>query len=264
MKTIIPATSFPVSLAEAKHQLAYFHSEDDAHVQALIAIATEEAEEYTGVNAHFCTVEEKLAQFPAGMIVLSGEPFAAINTIKYYDADNNLQTLSSSLYRVYSHLKDTQIEIIDSWPSTYDREDAIVIEYVLGYASVTTADAETDTFTQAGHPFQNGDRVVVYGAREATIPAGITARKVYYVINRVADTFQLSTTADGVAVTITTNGTGQWYVGIKEVPRVMQQAILMMIAGLNEFRTDEITGTMISQVSMSSRYLLNHVKPKRL
>ena len=264
MKTIIPAQYFPVSLAEAKHQLAYFHSEDDEHVKALIAIATEEAEEYTGVTPLFKTVSETCAKFPAGMIVLKGLPFAKVNSVKYYDSDNTLQTLSASLYRVYAHNLDAQIEIIDSWPDSYDREDAVQVEYIIGHAGVTTITAATNLFTQEGHPFIDTDQVVVYKAVDGTIDSAIKERKVYYVVSSDADTFQLALTSGGAAIAIGADSTGQVYVGFSEAPKTMKQAIQMMLTGLNEFRQDEITGTMISKVSMSSRYLLDHVKPKRL
>ena len=264
MKTIIPATSFPVSLSEAKHQLGFFHSEDDAAVQALIALATEEAEEYTGLATHFTTVEERLEQFPAGMIVLTGLPYGKVNSIKYYDADGNLQTLSSSAYRVYQHNAHIQIEIIDSWPSTYTRLDAVTVEYVIGYAATASAAADTDVITVTGHPFSNGNRLTVYKATDGSLPTGLTERRIYYVVNASTNTLQLSETEGGTAIDLTTDGTGTWYIGFSEVPRVIKQAILMTLAGCNEYRTDEITGTIISKVMMSSRYLLDHAKPKRL
>lgn len=264
MKTIIPAQTFPVSLSEAKHQLGFFHSEDDDAVQALIAMATEEAEDYTGLTTLFKTVEEKLADFPAGIIVLTGKPYAKLNSIKYYDEDNSLQTLSANLYRVYNHKLHAEIEIIDSWPATYDRQDAITIEYVIGHAGTATATDEGDLITMVGHPFADNDRVTLYKATDGTLPAGVTERRIYYVISATADTFQLSTEEDGSAIEFAADSEGQWYVGFQEVPRVMKQAIQMTIANCNEYRMDEVTGTIVSQVMMSSRYLLNQVKPKRL
>lgn len=264
IKTIIPAQSFPVSLSEAKHQLGFFHSEEDDAVQALIAMATEEAEEYTGLATLFTTVEEKLACFPAGMIVLTGLPFAKLNSVKYYDADGNLQTLSSALYRVYSHGLNAEIEIIDSWPSTYDRQDAITIEYVIGYAGTATATEVDDLVTMNGHPFADDQRVTVYNSIDGTLPGGIVERRIYYVKNSTENTFQLSDSEGGDVIDLTSDSVNQWYIGLKEVPRVMKTAILMTLSGCNEYRTDEITGTIVNKIMMSSRYLLDHVRPKRL
>lgn len=265
MKTIIPAQAFPVSLAEAKHQMAIFHSEDDNAVQALIAMATQEAEEYGMLCTLFQTVEEVLPSFPAGMIVLSGLPFASINSIKYYDAEGALQTLSSEAYRVYSHGRYAQVEVIDTWPTTYCRQDAVQVEYVIGHATlVEDSSADDDTITVTNHPFADGERVVVYKATDGALPAGLTERKIYYIVNAAEDTVQLSLTEGGAAVDITQAGTGQWYIGYKEVPRTIKQAILMTIAGCNEYRTDEITGTIVNKVALTSRYLLDHTRPKTL
>ena len=264
MHTLIPASSFPVSLAEAKHQLGFFHSEDDEAVKALIAMATEEAEAYTGLATLFKTVEKKLAEFPVGMLVLSGLPFAKLNSVRYYDENNTLQTLNASAYRVYAHGYSIQIEAVDSWPNTYDRQDAVVIEYVIGYAGTATGANDQDLFQMIGHPFEDNQRVTIYKATDATIPSAFTERRIYYTTNTTADSFQLSATESGTIITLDANTTGQVYVGFAEVPRVIKQAIMMTLASCNEYRTDEITGTIVSKIMMSSRYLLDHAKPKRL
>lgn len=264
LKVTIPAQSFPVSLVEAKHQLGYFHSEDDAHVQGLIAIATEEAERATGVYTHFITVKQTLSCFPAGMITLLKYPFAKIESIQYYDADNTLQTWAASNYRVYSHNLDAEIEEINGWPTIYDRQDAIQITYVLGSATVATPDADNDNFTISGHPFSDGDEVIVYTSDEGAVPTGLTARKVYYVVGSTTDTIQLSATNGGAAIDIADVGSGVVYIGFQEVSRRQKAAIKMILAGLDNYRTDQITGTMISDVVRSSEYLLNQIKPRLL
>lgn len=68
-----------------------------------------------------------------------------------------------------------------------------------------TANASTDTFTAAGHPFQNDD-LVIFAAGD--VPAGIEVGRLYYIINRTASTFQTSQTQGGTAIDITTSGSG--------------------------------------------------------
>lgn len=73
-------------------------------------------------------------------------------------------------------------------------------------ASNITAEADTDIFTVIDLDLSNGEAVII------TAPvggSGLTGGNTYYVINKQADgTFQLSTTADGTALDITTDITG--------------------------------------------------------
>lgn len=72
--------------------------------------------------------------------------------------------------------------------------------------SVTfTADNTTETLTATAHGLA-GKRVVV--AATTTLPAGLMANQIYYVIAPTADTFQLSLSQNGAVVAFTSNGTG--------------------------------------------------------
>jgi hypothetical protein len=73
-------------------------------------------------------------------------------------------------------------------------------------ASVTfTADNTTGTLTSTAHGLA-GKKVVV--AATTTLPAGLMANQIYWVINPTADTFQLSLAQNGSVVAFTSNGTG--------------------------------------------------------
>lgn len=69
-----------------------------------------------------------------------------------------------------------------------------------------TADTTTDKFTKTSHGLDNGDEVKFSGT---TLPTGITAGTSYFVINKTADTFEVSTTVSGTKIDLTvTNGSG--------------------------------------------------------
>lgn len=70
-------------------------------------------------------------------------------------------------------------------------------------AVACTANEATDIFTSAGHGLVNDDRVYISAT---TLPTGISAIILYYIIAAAADTFQVSLTSGGAAVTFTTNG----------------------------------------------------------
>lgn len=67
-----------------------------------------------------------------------------------------------------------------------------------------TADNTTDTFTYSGTAVQNGQMVSFGGT---TVPAGLIAGQLYYIISATATTYQVSNTAGGTAIHFTDNGT---------------------------------------------------------
>ena len=71
-----------------------------------------------------------------------------------------------------------------------------------GSQSCTAANA-TDTFTKIAHGLVNGDRVLIAGT---TVPTGLNAAIVYYIVNKTDDTFQVSLTSGGAAALFTTDG----------------------------------------------------------
>jgi hypothetical protein len=86
---------------------------------------------------------------------------------------------------------------------------------------VGTSSAVACTFTDSGdtvnltaHGWQNG-QVVNFAAITST--TGISTFTKYYIVNRAADTFQVSTTIGGGAVALTTDGSGTVFVPLYKV-----------------------------------------------
>jgi hypothetical protein len=75
-----------------------------------------------------------------------------------------------------------------------------------------TVDTGTDIFTKAGHGMGDGDtlRFGVYGDT-VVMPNPLIQGDVYYVVNKTADTFQVSTVKGGAAVNVTSAPTGTLY-----------------------------------------------------
>jgi len=65
--------------------------------------------------------------------------------------------------------------------------------------------ASTDVFTSFAHGLVNTDRVLLSDERSAGLPATFDENTIYYVIASATDTFQLSLTSGGAAVTVTAN-----------------------------------------------------------
>jgi hypothetical protein len=112
-------------------------------------------------------------------------------------------------------------------PFTYSTTQTMVIELGAGYIrfhtqgatlgpgtpaaysttkTITGVNTGTETFTSNAHGYSNGTPVQV--ASTGTLPAPLVAATTYYVVNAAANTYQLSLTATGSAIDITTAGTG--------------------------------------------------------
>ncbi len=75
--------------------------------------------------------------------------------------------------------------------------------------SVFTAANTGDLFTSDAHGLTNGDTVVLFDSGPGdSIPTGVTEGVVYFVIGVSGDTFQLSLTSGGSAITLSSDGGG--------------------------------------------------------
>lgn len=72
--------------------------------------------------------------------------------------------------------------------------------------TISAVNTGTETFTSNTHGYANGTPVQV--SATTTLPAPLVAATTYYVINAAANTYQLSLTATGSAINITTAGSG--------------------------------------------------------
>lgn len=70
------------------------------------------------------------------------------------------------------------------------------------------ASSSNNVFTAAGSSYSNGQTVVIFATAGSTLPGGFTAGAVYYVVSASTDTFKLSTSSGGTAVTVTADGSG--------------------------------------------------------
>lgn len=87
-----------------------------------------------------------------------------------------------------------------------DNQDVIeIVKVVDGGAEAVTFTDTGDTVNLTGHGLVNTNQVMFSSITSTT---GISTYTRYYVVNKTDDTFQLSLTSGGSAITLTTNGTG--------------------------------------------------------
>jgi hypothetical protein len=88
--------------------------------------------------------------------------------------------------------------------------------------TITSTNATTEKFNKVAHGLSDGDIVAFQSS--ANMPGGITANKLYYVVNKTDNDFQVSLTSGGAAVLLSSAHTGTltcwraaaWHVMTKE------------------------------------------------
>jgi len=129
----------PVTLAEAKSHLRITSDntdgDNDAEITQMIKAATEIYERAAWIEITPKTRTFYLDDWQT-LIEPQVYPLRSVTTVKYYDADNTLQTLSSSTgYEVDLQASNPFIEIIET-PTLKDRYNAIEIACAVGFTNV--------------------------------------------------------------------------------------------------------------------------------
>jgi len=168
MKTyqvITPASTYPVSLTEAKSHLKVDTTADDTYITSIIKAATQLSEEYTNRFFIDTVIDQTCSDF-AQLQTLFKSKVSAVAHVKYYDSDNSLQTLSATIYDTQLQYEPSQIQLADdkSFPEITKRNDAVVARYTVGYGSA--ASDVPEIIKQAilltiGNFYQNRNSVVI-------------------------------------------------------------------------------------------------------
>jgi uncharacterized phiE125 gp8 family phage protein len=235
-------TAEPISLTEAKLHLRIDTTADDALVTALIMAARQIVEDWTGLALVKQSWAYSFQQWYKWEIELPrAAPLLTVDSIKYYDVNNTLQTVDPTIYQTSKAASVGRVRPYwnQVWPSVWWRMDAITIAHTSGYLLPASVDTTSNIVTCIGHPYANGDAVRIYNTDNAP-PGGLSAETDYYVISAATDTFELSTTAGGSAIDITSTGTGNTFVYQGRFPDAIVTAIKLLIGHLYENR-QEIT-----------------------
>lgn len=179
--TSAPATT-PISVTEAKAHCDITYSGDDSLIGALVDAATAHVDGWAGILGR-CLVTQSwrvsFADWPAsGCIRLPFPDVSAITSVKYYDADNVEQTVSSSLYELLEDERGSFIRFLDDFtsPSVYDdRSDGVRVVFVAGYgnAAAVPAAIRVALLMIVAHLYENREAVTMGQAIE--LPMGAAA-----------------------------------------------------------------------------------------
>lgn len=137
VRVTAPTTS-PISLAEAKAQMRVEGSDEDTIIQRFIdaAISFVDVQGALGRAMMTQTWGQWLSPNPGTVLLLLG-PVQSVSAIKYYDTDGALQTATLADFDVFGTPNRITVSPKSgkAWPTTQTRDDAIKIEYVVGYGS---------------------------------------------------------------------------------------------------------------------------------
>lgn len=128
----------PISLSDAK---SFWLKEDlttnDSTIPILIQAAREMVEEFTQRSLITQTRQIKLDCFPVHFIDLMYAPVQSV-AITYYDDSDSITTLPTADYYVDLSSHIPRLMPADAWPGSYDRLNAVTVEYVAGYGDAST------------------------------------------------------------------------------------------------------------------------------
>lgn len=136
--TAAPAST-PVSLAEAKAQCRVDHGDDDELITRLIAAATSLLDGWTGILGRCIFTQTWRQDFDrfSHCLRLPLFPVASISSVKYDDADDVEQTVTSTNYVLLVDELGAYVEFIDTYafPQIHHQRPAVRVAYVAGEAA---------------------------------------------------------------------------------------------------------------------------------
>lgn len=139
-------SALPISLAEAKAQMRVEGNDDDTIIQRLIdaAVAFVDVQGALGFAMITQTWGQWVGPNPS-TVMLSLGPVQSVSAIKYYDTNGDLQTATLADFNVFGTPNRITVSPKTgyAWPVTQTRDDAIKIEYVIGYGATSASVPQT-------------------------------------------------------------------------------------------------------------------------
>jgi uncharacterized phiE125 gp8 family phage protein len=129
---ITQPTREPVTFDECAEHLRIDSLEDVELVSQLISVAREIIDGLTGRASMRAEYRMTQSAFNGCVILIYRTPLVSVESIKYYDEANELQTMSADDYFVIDSQEPGMVQITGEIPTIFDRPDAIQIEFTAG------------------------------------------------------------------------------------------------------------------------------------
>ena len=135
----VQPTLEPVTVDEQQSWSRITDEAESAHLEALIKGARVYVEQYLQRALMTQTLIERFDYF-TGYFELQRGPVQSITSVQYIDVAGSTQTISSANY--YTDLVSTPARIWPAtsytWPSTFDRPNAVTLTYVAGWSDAAS------------------------------------------------------------------------------------------------------------------------------
>lgn len=180
LKLIVPASppTEPVTLATAKAHCRVEASvtDEDALIQSYVTAARTWIEEFMHRAIVSSTFDYAIDAVPSGdaPLLLPRAPLVSVTSVTSYDTSNTATVLSNTTYFVDTTSEPGRIVLNSGviWPTSLRSENALVVRYVAGYASVPDA-IKHALLLLVGHFYQNREQAVKDAL--SSIPMGVEA-----------------------------------------------------------------------------------------
>ena len=163
-KVTDPASTYVLTTSEVKEHLKIDSSVEDTYIDSLIIAAQNSCEEYTNRFFIDTTLNQYCDTWEDAKELLKNH-VRSVTEITYYDSDNSLQTLATSVYTYDSALMPTRIALkpSQSFPAIVDKINAVIVEYDVGAASASAVDnaIKQAVLLTIGNWYQNRAAVIV-------------------------------------------------------------------------------------------------------
>lgn len=257
LQLITPPAGEPLDLAEALLHIRQDEGIDDAHVQASIIAARKSAENRTWrqlIAARYKQTMDsfpgigvfgvdwgKTYQMPRNAIALERLPLLAVESIQYIDMNGVTQTVDPSIYTVDDTTEPCRITPVfgQIWPIPRPQIASVWVTFIAGFASTITVDTTANTITpKLWKALAVGD-TMRFTNSGGVLPAPLSVETDYYVVAAPsAGVYQISTTAGGAPIDITSTGSGTNFIG--EVPGDILAWMKMRVGSLDQYREEAI------------------------
>lgn len=139
--------------------------------------------------------------------VTGGSPAYARVAVTWSSAAGQSKSLSGTY--TLNVPASTTVEYIGFWDASTSGNFSGMWPNAAGAnAYAFAAPSSTGVLLAPGSGYSAGQTVVVFASPGSTLPSGLTAGTVYFVKSPSSDSFSLSATNGGAAITLTTDGSG--------------------------------------------------------
>ena len=133
------ATFEPVDIAALKRNLHIVESDttQDTYLQEILSAVIEDVQTSIGRQLARATYTGYLDEFPddGEDLDITLGPVAAVTSVKYYDADDVLTTMSAADYQLDNIDLTARIRFLETYTLYEDKMNAIEIEFTTGWAT---------------------------------------------------------------------------------------------------------------------------------